>query len=452
MSDITIESPLNTIVNLGILALGFLLYWRLYLRNSQILDRDSISGQKSDFKRKILLIFVTLFYTIGFIMCVLLVITAIVKNLLLASQGLLPNADLASFQSLFPYFDENIARAFLFAFFIPLVRNMILYFGPIYLVWEVIYWSKKKSLNGASKHFLLIARLLKYDQRNARNFLKAVIFIVLIWGLLPGMFFFIAQLPAFSTLTWFSFENDYWYWFTFPSEIVACIYLANYTVREIYESFSLSSNPPKQPSPVLSSIETTNGLIPQSPKSSFLSRSGIRFSKLVNIFYIVLIVYEFILFLYFLFNYNLETMLGRGNFISQLLQLIPENPTVLILSSIFLIFPIDILVISFIQLSLFFKRIFQKELPPSVRKFPRDLLFLTFLIGGYVTFFGWQFIVTYPWMYASTFSGGGYSSSLLQTLNFYPKVVPEKIASFIYLIVVGIQFIKLRKRKTLEKK
>ena len=104
------------------------------------------------------------------------------------------------------------------------------------------------------------------------------------------------------------------------------------------------------------------------------------------------------------------------------------------LDSIFIIFPIDFLLgwlLGFLfALKFLFTQVVGKYSTPK----PRNLFFLCFIICGFISLLAYQFMVYYPWMYATSITGSIYDFSLNTAEKYYPKIIAEKLFSFYFVI------------------
>ncbi len=441
------------------LAIGLVAGFLIFKRCAQLLPPDRVRSSSPRLKRGFILFFVTVVITAGFFLCVDIIITAIAKNFIIASQGHLPGVTRVDFYALFPDFDTVVAQAFIFAHFIPITQYCMLAFGPLFLFLLTMNWSIKarkarvagtcgtqveratsigqRELKNANlllvegledvrvNHLKFLSRILRLDERKGMNLVKVLSLNIVLWVVIPLVMTQLATLNPLHLDPNLVVNWNFVYFLSLPSEIILGAYLAYFSVNQLFQT-----PPPRVP--------TTTG---EKPKK--------RSSKLVKVLYVSFLIYDFGLMWVILFNYTPETIRSGSSLIALLLQVVipAENP-LRIISIIFVLFPIDTLLILLLQLLLFFRNFFQTELPAAKKKSPSDLWFLAFIISGYAIGFTVSFIADFPWMYTSYFSGTltEYQEALVLSQVYYPKVMIGVILGFITLVLLVI-----RRRKRLLK-
>ena len=192
MFEETIHFDVNTQVTIVADILILFLILSFYLKFRKKFALDSISAPHINIKRKLVLIFTSLIFTMAIMLAIFMAITAICKNMLLTANGLFPNANVELFHQIFPAYNEEVVLAFMFTNYIPIVRTCLLCFLPLYLMIELNYWAVKPDWTEASPHIRLFGKII-HSEKNQKNtrFICRITSIFLIIILPIFMFYFV---------------------------------------------------------------------------------------------------------------------------------------------------------------------------------------------------------------------------------------------------------------------
>jgi len=367
---------------------------------------------------------------------IIMTITAIAKNILLTANNLFPNTDGEMFHQIFPFYDETTVRAFIFSNFIPIVRTCILCFGPVYGFIELNYWGAQADWSDAPSYIQRFGKIFPHANNRIHKILICGFSSVVLFGIIPfGLFSLVKALDVDNIFsfndTFQGFGDGYFYFGPLLTEIVVSYFLSRYSVEQIAGYLG--------PSPTL-----TNASPNVEKKKSFVSKVGLFCLRFVGIYYLFKILLSFYKMLKVFGNYTIEEIVSTETIFGLLLNYFPDNSALQTLDNIFLIFPIDFLLVwllGFIfALQYLFTRVVGKDSAPK----PRNLFFLCFIICGFISLLAYQFIVYYPWMYATSITGSIYEFTLVTAKKYYPKIIAEKIFSF-YFVLQFLYFQSKRK-------
>lgn len=425
MAEDVLNSVINTQVNICSILLMIFLFFAFYHKFSKILPLNTMDRPIALLNRRLVIGFTSVIFSVSIMLSILMTITAVAKNILLTANNSFPNTNVDLFHQMFPNYDEIITRAFIFSNFIPIVRTCILCFGPLYMFIELNYWGGQSDWNDATPHIQLLGKIIKQEKKQSQKRVICGLLSVFIIFIFPfSIYYFIPALGLEPFINYgggvFGFWDTYFYFAPLIAEIILSFYLSNYSVIQISGYFV---SPPKK--------ATNMHVI--TPKKTNISKIGLIILQVLGIYFLIKIFISFYKMFAVFSNYTIEEIVSSETIFGLLLNFFPNNILLQQLDNIFLIFPIDFLLgwlLGFIfALKFLFHQIVGKNSQPK----PRDLFFLCFVICGFITLLAYQFMVYYPWMYASSITGSIFEFSLNTATKYYPKIIAEKIFSFYFV-------------------